>query len=56
MLAFFIKKFIDEAIDYLREKGIENIIPIPVGSTLTPLNVKLADNQETLEEVSDDEF
>lgn len=29
----------------LKEKGIENIIPIPVGSTLTPLNVKLADNQ-----------
>lgn len=29
----------------LREKGIENIIPIPVGSQLTPLNVKLADNQ-----------
>ena len=29
----------------LKEKGIENIIPIPVGSTLQPLNVKLADNQ-----------
>ena len=29
----------------LREDGIENIIPIPLGSTLTPLNVKLADNQ-----------
>lgn len=25
--------------------GIENIIPIPVGSTLTPLNIKLADSQ-----------
>ena len=29
----------------LREDGVENIIPIPLGSTLTPLNVKLADNQ-----------
>lgn len=29
----------------LHEDGVENIIPIPVGSTLTPLNVKLADNQ-----------
>ncbi len=29
----------------LKGKGIENIIPIPLGSALTPLNVKLADNQ-----------
>lgn len=29
----------------LKEDGVENIIPIPLGSTLTPLNVKLADNQ-----------
>jgi HK97 family phage portal protein len=29
----------------LSQKGIENIIPIPLGHTLTPLNVKLADNQ-----------
>ena len=29
----------------LHEDGVENIIPIPLGSTLTPLNVKLADNQ-----------
>lgn len=29
----------------LSEDGVENIIPIPIGSTLTPLNVKLADNQ-----------
>lgn len=29
----------------LAEEGIENIIPIPLGSQLTPLNVKLADNQ-----------
>lgn len=29
----------------LRDEGVENVIPIPLGSTLTPLNVKLADNQ-----------
>ena len=29
----------------LKNEGVENIIPIPLGSTLTPLNVKLADNQ-----------
>lgn len=29
----------------LAGEGIENIIPIPLGSQLTPLNVKLADNQ-----------
>lgn len=29
----------------LKDKGIENIIPIPLGFSLTPLNVKLADNQ-----------
>lgn len=29
----------------LREKGIENIIPLPLGANLQPLNVKLADNQ-----------
>lgn len=29
----------------LKEKGIENIIPVPLGFNLTPLNVKLADNQ-----------
>ena len=29
----------------LKEKGVENIIPLPVGMTLTPLNVKLADSQ-----------
>jgi len=28
-----------------RDKGIENIIPLPVGTTLTPLNVKLTDSQ-----------
>lgn len=29
----------------LKDKGIENIIPIPLGAKLDPLNVKLADNQ-----------
>lgn len=29
----------------LKSKGIENIIPIPLGMTLTPLNMKLADSQ-----------
>lgn len=29
----------------LKAGGIENIIPIPLGMTLTPLNIKLADNQ-----------
>ena len=29
----------------LASRGIENIIPIPLGVTLTPLNVKLADHQ-----------
>lgn len=29
----------------LKDDGIENIIPIPLGFNLTPLNVKLGDNQ-----------
>lgn len=29
----------------MKEKGIENIIPVPFGMTLTPLNLKLADSQ-----------
>lgn len=29
----------------LKAKGIENIIPMPLGMTLTPLNMKLADSQ-----------
>lgn len=29
----------------LASEGVENIIPIPLGFNLTPLNVKLADNQ-----------
>ena len=41
----FIKGIEAYAKGKLKAKGIENIIPIPVGSTLTPLNIKLADNQ-----------
>lgn len=44
-----VKKFTKGIEDYttgqLKAEGIENIIPIPLGATLTPLNVKLADNQ-----------
>lgn len=29
----------------LKEKGVENVIPVPLGFKLEPLNVKLADNQ-----------
>ncbi len=29
----------------MKSKGIENIIPVPFGMTLTPLNLKLADSQ-----------
>lgn len=29
----------------LKDEGIENIIPIPIGSELKPLNINLADNQ-----------
>ena len=29
----------------MRNEGLENIIPLPVGFNLTPLNIKLADNQ-----------
>ena len=29
----------------LREEGIEHLIPLPVGATLTPLSMKLADSQ-----------
>lgn len=29
----------------LKDEGVENIIPIPLGFNLTPLNVKLGDNQ-----------
>lgn len=29
----------------MRDKGIENIIPMPVGFSLSPLNLKLADSQ-----------
>ena len=41
----FVKGIEGYAKGKLKAEGIENIIPIPLGATLTPLNVKLADNQ-----------
>lgn len=41
----FVKGIEKYASGELSEDGINNIIPIPLGSQLTPLNVKLADNQ-----------
>ena len=44
-----LKKFKDKIEDFagsdLDDKEVKNIIPIPVGTTLTPLNIKLADSQ-----------
>ena len=41
----FVKGIEEYAKGKLKSDGIQNIIPIPLGSTLQPLNVKLADNQ-----------
>lgn len=41
----FVKGIESYAKGELKDQGIENIIPIPLGATLQPLNVKLADNQ-----------
>ena len=41
----FVKGIEDYARGKLKDQGIENIIPIPLGANLQPLNVKLADNQ-----------
>ena len=41
----FVKGVENYAKGALKSTGIENIIPIPFGASLTPLNVKLADNQ-----------
>lgn len=41
----FVKGIENFAKGKLKAEGIENIIPIPLGSTLQPLNIKLADNQ-----------
>lgn len=41
----FVKGIEKYAKGKLKKDGVENIIPIPLGATLTPLNVKLADNQ-----------
>lgn len=44
-----VKTLVKEVTKYakgeMRDKGIENIIPMPVGFSLTPLNLKLADSQ-----------
>lgn len=44
-VAKFVKGLEKYATGALADTGVKNIIPIPFGSTLTPLNVKLADNQ-----------
>lgn len=41
----FVKGIEDYAKGKLKDQGIENVIPIPLGASLQPLNVKLADNQ-----------
>lgn len=41
----FVKGIEDYAKGKLKDQGIENVIPIPIGAKLEPLNVKLADNQ-----------
>lgn len=41
----FVKGIESYAKGKLKNEGVENIIPIPLGAQLTPLNVKLADNQ-----------
>lgn len=41
----FVKGIEDYSKGKLKDQGIENIIPIPIGAKLEPLNVKLADNQ-----------
>lgn len=44
-LEAFKKKIENFAGSDLDDKEVKNIIPIPIGTTLTPLNVKLADSQ-----------
>ena len=41
----FVKGIEDYALGKMSAEGVKNIIPIPIGSSLQPLNVKLADNQ-----------
>lgn len=41
----FIQGIENYATGRLKSEGISNIIPIPYGAVLTPLNIKLADNQ-----------
>ena len=41
----FVKGIKSYAKGDLSDEGLDDIIPIPIGSQLTPLNIKLADNQ-----------
>jgi HK97 family phage portal protein len=41
----FVRGIEDYAQGKMKDAGVENIIPIPLGASLQPLNVKLADNQ-----------
>ncbi len=41
----FAKGIEDYSKGALKDQGVENIIPIPLGASLQPLNIKLADNQ-----------
>lgn len=41
----FVKGVEDFATGKMANEGVKNIIPIPLGATLTPLNIKLTDSQ-----------
>lgn len=41
----FVKGVEDFATGKMAKDGVKNIIPIPLGATLTPLNIKLTDSQ-----------
>lgn len=40
-----VKKLLTEVIRYTRSKDTGNVVPLPLGFNLTPLNLKLADSQ-----------
>ena len=41
----FVKMIEEYAKGEMKDQGIENVIPVPLGTKLDPLNIKLADNQ-----------
>lgn len=41
----FVKGIEDYATGKMKDKGVSNIVPIPIGATLTPLNMKLTEAQ-----------